>query len=171
MKPVRWLAIALFTCLLVWSALLESALRVHWGGWTPQLALALSLSVLSRAEERDWWWLLAGTLWARGLVAAEPAAVVLAGTALVLWGAFVARGVLDLAGPAGRALAAVSASLCLGGLSALASFAGVEGSSALAWAAGADALRAALGTGLCALLLGGLLQSLPGLGSLARRAA
>jgi hypothetical protein len=171
MKPMRWLSIALFAGLLGWLALLEALARPHLGGWTPNLALAAALAVLARAEERDLWWLCVATLWARGIVAAEPAALVVAGTACVLWGAFVARGVFDLAGHAGRALAAALASLWLGGLSALSHLASEDGSSALAAAAGGDALRSALGSGIFALLLGGLLQAVPGLGPLARRAS
>jgi hypothetical protein len=171
MSPVRWLSIALFACVLAWLALLESAARPHLGGWTPSLCLVAALAVLARAEDRDGWWLCAALLWARGIVAAEPAALVVAGTACVAWGAFVARGAFDLAGPAGRALAAALASLWLGGLSALSHLAADDGSSGLAMAAGADALRSAVGSGLFALLLGGLLQALPGLGPLARRAA
>lgn len=171
MKSMRWLSIALFACVLSWLALLEAASRPHLGGWTPGLVLSAALAVLARAEERDWWWLFASTIWARGIVSAEPAALVVAGTAFVLWGAFVARGVFDLAGHAGRALAAALASLGLGALSALSHLASAEGSSALAWAALSDASRSAVGTGLFALLLGGLLQSLPGLAPLARRAS
>lgn len=174
MSGPRLLSMLLYMVFLLWCAGLESLLSDSMEAWTPSLSLVLACAVSARAEDEDLWWLVPLTAIARAPFAPDEPSVLVGGTFLALWVALMVRRVLDAAGVLGRATTAflcVASALLWSTLSAGLRVA--EGDAAAAgWSMSVygAVVSAGLSSAVLAALLGGALQSLPGLAALRRRA-
>lgn len=171
MNPARVLGWLLFTFWAVWLVAIQAWLCAGSDGarWMPDLGLILSLSLLARMEARDLLTLALVSTLARVTFSIEPSVAILAGMLGVLGLALAARSIVELSGPAWRALIGGVLVLLFDGwlvfvhqLRAGELALDLELNWMLGW-------RAALSSSVLALLCGPLLVHLPGLTPLRRR--
>jgi hypothetical protein len=174
MSGARILSMLVYMVFLLWCAGLETLLGDTLGAWTPALSLVLACAVIARAEDEDLWWLVPLTAIARAPFAPDEPSVLVGGTFLALWVALLVRRVLDAAGVLGRATTAfvcVASALLWSTVSGALRAADGDGTdSGLSMGVYATVVSAGLSSALLAAVLGGVLQSLPGLAALRRRA-
>jgi len=159
--------------LAVWAAWL-SALSGHlaqfsWlGPWAPDLELALFVALAARAQASDIAKFALCLGLARAAVSIDPPAAVLAaalGTGALLR---IARGGVQVDNPVIAAGLACTACIARGAWLEAVHF-HTRAASIVEWTHVEVAWRAGISTGAATALLGGVLASLPGLGSLSRR--
>lgn len=170
-RSARLLAWCLFLVWGVWLFALQAwiASGSALARWVPDLGLMLALSLLARAEERDLPLLVFFTMLARSAVSAEPVVALLAGFMGVFALALFARSVVELTGPAWRALIT---GVCVLLFDAWLMLVHRARTPALATALPLQmlsALPAAMTSALLAFLCGPLFANLPGLTPLRRR--
>ena len=170
-KSARALAWGLFLVWGVWLFSLQAwiASGSALAHWVPDLGLILGLSLLARAEERDLPLLAFFTMLARSAVSAEPVVALLAGFLGVFALALLARSMVELTGPAWRALITGALVLLFDAWLMLVHRVRTPGLATALPLQVVSALPAAVTSGLLAFLCGPLFAHLPGLTPLRRR--
>lgn len=170
-RASAWILLAAFALWLEGLAALARGSAL--GPFSPALGLVLGLALAARAEPGDLWKLALACALARAALSGERLVPLALGCAGALALVLVVRGWLEPRGPLVRAGLAAAASVLLELWMAAAQRASVPGTASL----GAGALvrldllvPLAVGSALAALLLGPLLERLPGLSLLRTRA-
>jgi hypothetical protein len=175
-----WIAVALWCA---WLGALGGAWRTASpdGGFVPDLALVLALALAAHVDRAELPWLLAAVVLGRMANAIEAPIAVIACLLMCTLVVRASHGVVEITRPLPRALIAGCAVLLAHAWFALVHSVRVDAADPLSRTADAQrfdvlgellrALPAAAATALVALLLGGVVTRLPGLGPFARRRA